>query len=410
MMRVPIIIASDRRPVKSGGGPAGIAYRLLKGLMGDPRFVLYFLSASEARLWKLEDISDIDTISLEFYPSLGNFRNFRIILRRFYFLRTLYHFYKYKASILHPRSLKMSKLINNILAGQKGVLHLQNALPTAIVPDSILTQKNLRVVWTEHSKGGITREWEQLEGHQVRKLLSYQVFQERYSFLIDRCDRIVFPSWGAVNLFESYNCLHIPRDKLAVIYNGVEDPFKQNGNPISSSITSGLFVTVAEHVPEKGLDIALEGLTLLKRDWRWCIIGGTTDWTNTLVDKAYRMDVLNHIQFLGRLPHRQVLELVAKAEAVIMTQRVAVFDLAIIEAMALGKAIFATPVGGNVEALGEAYPLFINSPEDLSRAIEAMSHKDLQRIGERNRERYQAHFTKEAMVNSYAMVYIDLGL
>jgi len=407
MDRIPVIIALTKRPVRSGGGPAGIAYKLLKGLVNDHRFTFYLMSASEAKIWRIDSISDLESISLEFYPSpaLGRLRK---RLKSILLVRTSYHLYRYALPLLHPRNLKIGKIISEILSNQRGVLNLQGVPFPTDVPDTALIQDNLFVIWSEHSKGGLTRQWEQLDGERVRNWLSYKFLKRRYAFLLAHSAHIVFPSWGAVHLFESYNGLEIPRQKLSVIYNGVGDLLHQVGD-LETAEEPGLFVTVAEHVPEKGLDIALEGLARLKRHWQWCVIGRRTEWSAVLLEKARDLEVLDHINFIEQLTNKEVLKLMARAEAIIMTQRAAVFDLVIIEAMMLGKAVLATPVGGNVEALGEDYPLYIHSAEDLAKALTNIGDKDLRRQGLANRDRYRAMFTEEAMLNAYASLYSEIG-
>jgi glycosyltransferase involved in cell wall biosynthesis len=406
MDKIPVIIALTKRPVRSGGGPAGIAYKLLKGLVDDDRFTFYLLSASEAKIWRIDSISDLESISLEFYPSptLGRLRK---RLKRIPLVRTSYHLYRYALPLLHPRNLKIGKAISEILFNRRGILNLQGVPFPTDIPDTALIQDNLFVMWSEHSKGGLTRQWEQLDGERVRNWLSYKFLKRRYAFLLAHSAHIVFPSWGAVHLFEKYNGLQIPRQKLSIVYNGVEDLLNQVDS-LETAEEPGLFVTVAEHVPEKGLDIALEGLARLKRPWQWYVVGKRTDWSAILLEKARDLGVIDHINFVEQLPNKEVLKLMARAEAIIMTQRVAVFDLVIIEAMMLGKAVLATPVGGNVEALGEDYPLYIQGAEDLAKVL-TIGDEDLRRQGLANRHRYRAMFTEERMLNAYASLYSEIG-
>ncbi|GLV49399.1 hypothetical protein TJA_25010 [Thermus sp. LT1-2-5] len=77
--------------------------------------------------------------------------------------------------------------------------------------------------------------------------------------------------------------------------------------------------------------------------------------------------------------------------------------------MALSKPVLATPVGGNVEALGEGYPLFVRAPEQLARFIDDEGSMDLfASAGEGNRKRFVGEYTLSAMVERYLSLYEEL--
>lgn len=395
---VPVVIASDVRPIRSGGGPAGIAYRLLNNLLNNNEICLSFLSFTEGKIWKVIDSSLLENISLEMYPNVSN-NGFQYYLKKLVkkipLLREFYWSYKY--------GMIRKKIIKNLNMSLDfgGILHLHGISPS--IPDEIFEMEGVSVIWTEHSKGGVLREKEQMEGSKIKNWGLYRTLYEKYLLMINCCNQIVFPSYGAVKLFEDYMEVEIPREKLSIVYNGIKDPMFLYG--IKPIIERGLFFTVAEHVPEKGLDITLEGLSRLKRPWRWFIVGGETPWTRHLLAKAKSLRVLSRVELLGRRTHRETLELMSRAEAVIFTQRVAVFDLALLEAMALSKTVLATPVGGNVEALGDDYSFYVTNPEELGNALEKLSSDVLVEIGNRNREKYLKKFTEKVMVAKYYELY-----
>ena len=169
-----------------------------------------------------------------------------------------------------------------------------------------------------------------------------------------------------------------------------------------------MVLTIAEHVPEKGLDVALESLIKSDRPWRWVVIGGYTEWTEKFEQLiGQRREKNIQISLLGPVAHSEAMHLLRKARVVLATQRVAVFDLAILEAMALAKAIVATRVGGNVEALGTDYPFWGEDSDQLAHLLQVVfdSPEAAISVGLRNRKRFVENFTTEKMIKDYGNLY-----
>jgi glycosyltransferase involved in cell wall biosynthesis len=196
---------------------------------------------------------------------------------------------------------------------------------------------------------------------------------------------------------------------LQIVYYGLPDPLEQY--PTLGAIQNheeDLVLTIAEHVPEKGLDVALESLIKSDRPWRWVVIGGYTEWTEKFEQLiGQRREKNIQISLLGPVAHSEAMHLLRKARVVLATQRVAVFDLAILEAMALAKAIVATRVGGNVEALGTDYPFWGEDSDQLAHLLQVVfdSPEAAISVGLRNRKRFVENFTTEKMIKDYGNLY-----
>jgi glycosyltransferase involved in cell wall biosynthesis len=80
-----------------------------------------------------------------------------------------------------------------------------------------------------------------------------------------------------------------------------------------------------------------------------------------------------------------------------------VWDFALLEAMALSRAILSTPVGGNLEALGEDYPAYVRTPEEFAEMLERIIRDRSFAAGlrARNRQRFLERFLRRPMVLSY---------
>ena len=84
------------------------------------------------------------------------------------------------------------------------------------------------------------------------------------------------------------------------------------------------------------------------------------------------------------------------------------FPFALIEAMATGKAIVATDVGGMAEALGDAGLLVpARAPKRLGKGIIRLLNNPKLRaeLGEKARERIVTQFNKDQFINNYRQIY-----
>jgi len=379
-----------------------VVYEILKAIsQSSSDWQLYFLGLSDGFQKRISVLSELEQISQDY----GTWGKSNVASRVAQLLpgplkaivREVWRLYRFRLYI--PRSLYPA----NALLGRESILHVHSVLPglSSLKPRGAL-------VWTEHSKGSLLREIHVQEGSRPTGVLARSL-KDEYRFLLERSDLIVFPSLGAKALFEEYTGWEVPSDRFRVVYNGVPDPIKIYG--LQPEVEQGLFVTIAQHVPDKGLDLSLEALSLFQSNrvsWRWVIIGGYTSWTRELERLVRKYRLSSKVSLLGSLTHLETMLWLNKAEIVLATPRVGVFDLAILEAMALRKPIIATPVGGVKEALGEDYPLYASDPEKIV-ALLNLDGDTLNKVGKVNRERYENFFTLSSMIKAYVAIYKKLG-
>lgn len=89
------------------------------------------------------------------------------------------------------------------------------------------------------------------------------------------------------------------------------------------------------------------------------------------------------------------------------------FPITILEAMAAGKPVVATNVGGCAEAVVNGETGIVVSPEDPEALAEALEHMlthpdEARRMGEAGRRRVEEHFSIESMVTKHIAVYESL--
>lgn len=149
-------------------------------------------------------------------------------------------------------------------------------------------------------------------------------------------------------------------DKVVTIYNGIdvekyilsnmtaEDARKQSGITIQGGV---LFGTVGRLAPVKGQIFLLEAFAGFIRSGAnaWLVIAGTGTLENELKKSAENLAVRDRVMFLG---YRNDIPMVLKAlDCFVLPSLSEGHPLALLEAMASGKMVIASDVGGIPEIL-----------------------------------------------------------
>lgn len=258
-------------------------------------------------------------------------------------------------------------------------------------------------IHSEHGKGGRHNELAQESG---KFGLKERLIQTAVSWNFAHADHVVFPSAGSVELFVSMNpgLAVVTRSKAVVIHNGVER-VDDSVEPLSPP---GRFriISIAHHVREKGLHDVLQALAsppLKNIPWDFENIGATSGITQELRSQADESGIAPQVTFSGLIPAGQVRSRLAGATAFLHLPKIVVFDLSLLEAMMYGVPVVTNPLPGNVEALGEDYPLYCTDPEGAAAHL-AWLHRhpnEAAAIGGKLKRRASGIFTNEAMAGRY---------
>jgi glycosyltransferase involved in cell wall biosynthesis len=265
------------------------------------------------------------------------------------------------------------------------------------------------LVHTEHSKGGVYRElvtaFPKLAGNSYLRTL-----RRREIETILMADFVVFPSRGARELFfDTYPDVRSTcESKCRVLYNAIPDWLaflsvpSVEGPAAWEESGRRAALNVAAHVREKRVDLFVEGFSGFYRALpandreRYVAVnyGAHSFLTREIVNKA-RQTVGSVAEFGGVISHAELLRKLLQCWVFVSVPDVAVFDLALLEAMCLEKPAIATRTGGNIEALGNDYPLFVRDAGELSEKLNYLyNYPDVARaIGRRNRARFLSHFS-----------------
>jgi glycosyltransferase involved in cell wall biosynthesis len=120
-----------------------------------------------------------------------------------------------------------------------------------------------------------------------------------------------------------------------------------------------VFFTVRALVPRNGLEMLINAASLLKKQGLEfeIVIGGSGVLRGALDAQIKRLDLGDHVKMIGRIDDERLPVLYRSCDAFVLpTIALECFGIIILEALASGKPVIATPVGAIPEVLGPIYP------------------------------------------------------
>jgi glycosyltransferase involved in cell wall biosynthesis len=176
-----------------------------------------------------------------------------------------------------------------------------------------------------------------------------------------------------------------------------------------------VIATVTLLRPGKGIETLLDALPAVLAahpDAQLVIAGAGVD-RERLEERARSLGVAAAVHFLGLVPDSGTV--LRGADVFVSSSWAESFPYVILDAMALGRPIVATDVGGVAEALGDGdgdCGLLV-APQDadgLARALRRLLSDPARadEMGARARSRVKARFTRERMLAGLAAVFADI--
>ncbi len=205
-------------------------------------------------------------------------------------------------------------------------------------------------------------------------------------------------------------------DKVIVIYNGLQiercapAASAALGRELDLEAAGPVVAVVANLIHYKAHDVLLDAWLEIRRDFpsATLLVAGDGPLRRTLEARARELAIAESVRFLGL--RRDVPALLALADVVVQPSLEEGFCNAILEAMAAGKPVVATRVGGNPEAVVEGETGLLVPPGDapaLAGGLRVvLADAALRaRLGDAARRRARERFDVEVMVRAYEQAY-----
>ena len=207
---------------------------------------------------------------------------------------------------------------------------------------------------------------------------------------------------------------HLPRQKIAVIHNGISICSPTNPASFNDSLPGAnhkpLLITVARLAPIKNQRMLLEAFRAIAdeiADARLWIIGDGPD-RQELEKFAQELAITDKVWFAGF--RADATDLLAHCHGFLLTSHHEGISISLLEAMRAGLPCFATAVGGIPETIIDndtGYLIPANDPAILAtKVISAWKQPEhLTAMGQRAQTRQKAAFSIESMHEKYLVAY-----
>lgn len=207
------------------------------------------------------------------------------------------------------------------------------------------------------------------------------------------------------------------KEKVIVINNGI-DPEKlrsgADGLTFSHSERETI-LSVSNLVASKGIDLNLIAISKLVQKHpglKYVVIGDGLEMEN-LVKLAANSGLTDRAEFLGRLPHKEVLEYIAMADIFSLPSWREGFGVVYLEAMAHGKPVIACRGEGIEDVVTNGETGLLAKPRDVDTLVEAIDFllsnpEKAKAMGERARKLVLENYTWEKNAEKTIKVYKEV--
>ena len=201
----------------------------------------------------------------------------------------------------------------------------------------------------------------------------------------------------------------VPAEKISVVYNGLPDDAFTACPPASIKTGHPVLVCVANLKAYKGHEHLLRAAALLRTRGRPCtlVLAGEGERRPELERQARQLRL--DVRFLGACT--EVGPLLARADVVVLPSLHEGMSNAVMEAMAAGRPVVATAVGGTPELLRDRGILVPpGDPIALASAIDELLAYPGRRasLGAAARRWSRTHLSADRMVDEHVRIYSDL--
>lgn len=209
---------------------------------------------------------------------------------------------------------------------------------------------------------------------------------------------------------EARTIVKIPARKLTVIYNGLRASAFEQAEPASIDTELPVVLCVARLAPQKGHTILLDAASRLLRRGRPCtfLLAGEGRERHRLEELVRELGV--DVRFLG--DRTDVNALLANADVVVLPSLWEGLSNAVMEAMAAGRPIVATAIGGTPELLaGRGVLVPVSDAEALADGIvRVLDDPDLAAsLGRAARAWAREHLDVDVMIDQHVDLYQRLA-
>lgn len=258
-----------------------------------------------------------------------------------------------------------------------------------VIANTILTWQSVRIA----KEKGVATVWMIHESEFGRKMAQEDA---NIAGTFDMADLVIFSAHYTSDLYAGFS----QKNNFEIIYNGLDEPII-NGPSIERDESKFYVLHAGSIEPRKGQDILACSILDLPDK-----IAGVFEFyfAGRILDKKYSLQLhkmlhrLKNVHFLGELKYDELARYFQMVDAFVLSSRDEVLPLTVLQAMAQGKAIITTAVGGIPEIIDDQVDGILIPAEDRQALTAALlrlyNDPDFKRVLEINsRSKFVASFT-----------------
>ena len=203
-------------------------------------------------------------------------------------------------------------------------------------------------------------------------------------------------------------------ERARVVYNGIRLQDFENVKPYAHA--KPYVLGIGRHVPQKGFDVLLRAYAIGRKNaleagkaWPDLLLAGDGAQHEALQTLGAQLNLGDAVRFVGRVDRAGAMALFKGCSFFVLPSRHEPMGIVNLEAMAAGKAIIASRVGGVPELVGDGENGLLVPPDDAPALAVALAHLASDaalsaRLGE-NGARRARDFDWDAIAAQYLDVY-----
>lgn len=196
-----------------------------------------------------------------------------------------------------------------------------------------------------------------------------QFLNDTLRILLDQADFITACSQDTLRDLEEYRGSPFGT-RGRVVYNGIELEDFKNAAPFAHP--RPYILGIGRLVPQKGFDLLLQAFAQAQLPETDLILAGDGTESHNLHQLSNRLGLKNRVHFWGRADRPTAIQLFKGCDFFVLSSRHEPFGIVNIEAMAAGKAIVATRVGGVPEIVFHNQNGLLVPADDVAALAKAM--------------------------------------
>ena len=210
--------------------------------------------------------------------------------------------------------------------------------------------------------------------------------------------------------------LNVPKNKIKVIPNGVDENYFSKKNKLKSlektklSKNKTIIFSASRLVEWKGIDTIIKAFSLIEKEFKKTelVIAGTGPEEQNLIKLVKKLKLTKKIKFKGNVKRNEIADYFNSIDIFILASSFEGSPNVLLEAMACGKACIVSNVKSVTEITGNSSLNFrIGNEEELAEKIRIIlnSEKKMESLGKKARKVIEKKYSLKKIVEKYSKFY-----